>query len=73
MEAKLDLTKAATALAVLARLGLAKQNEAKRWHATARGKICRYNAVPDRLRRDRDGPGTHQRVRQQLSCTHKDM
>jgi DNA-binding IclR family transcriptional regulator len=55
--AKLDLTKTATALAVLARLGLAKQNQAKRWHATARGKICRYNAVPDRLRRGRDVPG----------------
>jgi Mn-dependent DtxR family transcriptional regulator len=55
--AKLDLPKAATALEVLARLGLAKQNQAKRWHATTRGKICRYNAVPDRLRRGRDVPG----------------
>jgi Mn-dependent DtxR family transcriptional regulator len=55
--AKLDLTETATALEVLARLGLAKQNQAKRWHATARRKICRYNAVPDRLRRGRDAPG----------------
>ena len=55
--AKLDMTKAATALAVLARLGLAKQNQTKRWHVTARGKICRYNAVPDRLHRGRDVPG----------------
>jgi Mn-dependent DtxR family transcriptional regulator len=57
IEAKLDLTKTATALEVLARIGLAKQNQAKRWHATARGKICRYNAVPDRLRRNRGVPG----------------
>jgi Mn-dependent DtxR family transcriptional regulator len=55
--AKLDLTKTATALELLARLGLAKQNQTKRWHATARGKICRYNAVPDRLRCCRDVPG----------------
>jgi len=55
--ARLDVIKAATALTMLARLGLAKQNQAKRWHATARGKICRYNAVPDRLRRRRDVPG----------------
>jgi Mn-dependent DtxR family transcriptional regulator len=56
--AKLDLTKTATALEVLARLGLAKQNQSKRWHATALGKICSYNPVPDRLRRGRDLPGS---------------
>jgi len=52
--AKLDLTKTATALELL---GLAKQNQVKRWHATALGKICRYNAVPDRLLRGRGMPG----------------
>jgi Mn-dependent DtxR family transcriptional regulator len=56
--AKLDLTRTATALGLLARLGLAKQNQAKRWHATARGKVRRYNAVPDRVRRGRDVPGS---------------
>jgi len=57
IEAKLDLIKTATALGALARLGLAKQNRAKKWHATARGKTCRYETVPDRLRRNRALPG----------------
>ena len=53
IEAKLDLIKTATALGALARLGLAKQNRAKKWHATARGKTCHYETVPDRPRRNR--------------------
>ena len=52
IQAKLDLIKTATALGALARLGLAKQDEAKRWHTTARGKTCRFETVPDRLRRN---------------------
>jgi hypothetical protein len=54
---ELDLIKTATALGALARFGLAKQNQAKKWHATARGKTCRYETVPDRPRRNRPVPG----------------
>src|SRR6266446_459354 len=57
IEAKLDLIKAATALGALARLGLAKRNQVNKWHATARGKTCRYKTVPDRLRRNCAVPG----------------
>jgi Mn-dependent DtxR family transcriptional regulator len=57
IEAKLDLIKTATALGALARLGLAKRNQVNKWHATARGKTCRYETVPDRLRRNRAVPG----------------
>src|SRR6266540_4861796 len=57
IEAKLDLIKTATALGALARLGLAKRNRVNKWHATARGKTCRYDTVPDRLRRNRAVPG----------------
>jgi DNA-binding IclR family transcriptional regulator len=52
IHAKLDLVKTATALGTLARLGLAKQDQAKRWHTTTRGKTCRFKTVPDRLRRN---------------------
>ena len=48
IEAKLDLIKTATALGTLA-IGLAKQDKAKRWHTTRRGKIWRFKTVPDRL------------------------
>ena len=58
IQAKLDLIKTATALGTLARLGLAKQNQAKRWHTTRRGKICRFKIVPDRLRRNSGVPGS---------------
>jgi Mn-dependent DtxR family transcriptional regulator len=57
IKSKLDLIKTATALGALARLGLAKQNQAKKWHATVRGGTCRYETVPDRPRRDRALPG----------------
>jgi Mn-dependent DtxR family transcriptional regulator len=50
--AKLDLTKTAAALGTLAQLGLVKQNTEKRWHATRRGKACRFKVIPDRLRRN---------------------
>ncbi len=57
IQAKLDLIKTATELAALARLGLAKHSRAKGWHTTARGKSCRLNTVPDRLRRNSGFPG----------------
>jgi len=57
IEAKLDLIKTSTALRALARLGLAKQNQAKRWHTTARGKACRFKTVLDRPRRNSGSPG----------------
>src|SRR6266511_748710 len=57
IQAKLDLIKTATELGALARLGLAKQGQAKRWHTTARGKACRFETVPDRLRRNSGFPG----------------
>ena len=58
IQAKLDLIRTATALGTLARLGLAKQDQAKRWHTTARGKACRFKTVPDRLRRNSRIPGS---------------
>ena len=58
IQAKLDLIKTATALGTLARLGLAKQDEAKRWHTTRRGKIWRFKTVPDRLGQNSGGPGS---------------
>jgi predicted ArsR family transcriptional regulator len=57
IQAKLDLIKTATELGALARLGLAKQGQAKRWHTTARGKVCRFQTVPDPLRRSSEFPG----------------
>ena len=51
IHAKLDLSKTATAPGVLARLRLAKQGQAKKWHTTARGKSFRFKIIPDRLRR----------------------
>jgi hypothetical protein len=57
IEAKLALAKTATVLRTLARLGLAKHDQAKRWHATVRGKTCRFKTIPDRRRRDSGLPG----------------
>src|SRR3979409_1333592 len=57
IQAKLDLTKTATELGALARIGLAKQNQSKRWHTTTSGKACRFKMVPDRLRRNSGLPG----------------
>ena len=58
IQVKLDLSKTATALGTLARLELAKQDQAKRWDTTPRGKICRFKTVPDRLRRNSGIPGS---------------
>src|SRR5262244_2567652 len=71
IEAKLDLIKTATALGALARLGLAKQNPAKKWHATARGRTCRYETVPDHPRRNRALPGAG--GRRVLALLHRPM
>ena len=57
IEAKLDLIKATTALGALTRVGLAKQDPTKRWRATAPGKACCYETVPDRLRLNSGFPG----------------
>jgi Mn-dependent DtxR family transcriptional regulator len=57
IQAGLDLVKTAVALGVLARLGLAKQSQTKRWHTSARGRTCRFEAVPDRPRRNSGLPG----------------
>ena len=43
MEARLALAKASATLRVLADLGLAEQDPTKRWHATRRGKACRFD------------------------------
>jgi DNA-binding IclR family transcriptional regulator len=55
--AKLALGKTATALRTLAQLGLAERDEARRWHATPRGKTCCFDTVPDRRRRNGGLPG----------------
>jgi len=57
VHAKLDMKKTAAALGELERLGLAKRDQPKKWHATARGKICLFETVPDRSRRDSGVPG----------------
>ena len=57
MEARLAVSKASAALRVLARLGLAEQDPTKRWHATRRGKACRFDTVPNRPRRSDGLPG----------------
>jgi DNA-binding IclR family transcriptional regulator len=57
IKAKLDLAKTAIALSALTRLGLAKQDHAKRWSVTTRGKTCAYKKVADRLRRNSGAPG----------------
>ena len=55
--AKLDQAKTAAALEALEQLGLVKQNRQKHWHATSRGKVCRFKIIPDRLRRNSEVPG----------------
>ncbi len=57
IQAKLDLTRTATELGALARIGLASQNQSKRWHTTTSGKACRFKIVPDRPRRNSGLPG----------------
>jgi Mn-dependent DtxR family transcriptional regulator len=57
IQAKLDLTKTAAGLGALARIGLASQNQSKKWHPTTSGKVCRFKVVPDRQRRNSGLPG----------------
>jgi len=57
IEAKLDLIETSAALAVLARLGLTRENTEKRtWHANPRGKACRYRLSAEGPRRKRGAP-----------------
>ena len=51
IEAKLDLKKTGLALVKLAELGLAEQNAAKAWLATARGETCVFETLPVRPRK----------------------
>jgi len=53
VEAKLALAKTAAALRILGRLGLAEHDQAKKWHATPHGRICRFETAPDRPRPNR--------------------
>ena len=55
--AKLSITKATAVLRALAELGLAERDQAKAWHATPRGKTCRFDTVPDRPRKQGALPG----------------
>jgi predicted transcriptional regulator len=57
VEAKLALEKTATILRALARLELAERDQAKSWHATPRGKTCRFETIPERPRRNSGLPG----------------
>jgi DNA-binding IclR family transcriptional regulator len=52
VEAKLAIKKTAAALRTLARLGLARQDGTKSWHATVRGNTCRFETVPEPPRRN---------------------
>jgi DNA-binding IclR family transcriptional regulator len=56
VEAKLTLANTAATLRTVARLGVAERDSTKRWRATARGNVCRFETVPDRPRPD-SGPG----------------
>jgi DNA-binding MarR family transcriptional regulator len=57
IQAELDLYKTAAALEKLAELGLAGRGETNRWHPTGRGRNCRFETVPDRIRRGSARPG----------------
>jgi DNA-binding IclR family transcriptional regulator len=57
IEAKLDLNSTMAALRTLAELGLVEHDQAKRWHATSRGKTCRFDTNPARPRRNSGLPG----------------
>lgn len=54
---KLDLLKTSTALERLKSLGLAIQDEQKRWHPTKHGRSSSFKTFPDRMRRGSDKPG----------------
>jgi len=57
IDAKLGLIKTTAALRTLAELGLAERDQAKGWHATSRGKTCRFDTVVERPRRNGLLPG----------------
>src|SRR6266704_561919 len=57
MQAKLDLRKTAIALDKLEELGLARRGETNTWRTTRRGRICRFEIVSDRVRRNGAKPG----------------
>jgi DNA-binding IclR family transcriptional regulator/DNA-binding MarR family transcriptional regulator len=57
VEAKLTLAKTAATLRTVARLGLAEQDSTKRWRATSRGRVCRFETAPDRARQNSGLPG----------------
>jgi Mn-dependent DtxR family transcriptional regulator len=56
---KLNLVTIARELHRLAHLGLARKDQNRRWHVSARGKTCRFETAPNRPRRDGAmlGPG----------------
>jgi Mn-dependent DtxR family transcriptional regulator len=56
---KLDLVTIARELHRLAHLGLARKDQNRKWHVSARGKTCRFETAPDRPRRNGAmlGPG----------------
>jgi DNA-binding IclR family transcriptional regulator len=49
---KLNLVTVARELHRLAHLGLARKDQNRRWHASARGKTCRFETSPNRPRRN---------------------
>jgi len=57
IQAKLDLRKTAIALDKLEELGLARRGETNTWRTTRRGRICRFEIVSDRVRRNGAKPG----------------
>ena len=57
IEAKIAINKARTTLRKLTELGLTEQDEAKLWTATANGRICRFETIPDQPNGRSLGPG----------------
>ena len=59
IETKLSLVASARELRRLAHLGLVEKDQDRKWHVTARGKTCRFETAPNRLRRNGAmlGPG----------------
>jgi DNA-binding MarR family transcriptional regulator/predicted transcriptional regulator len=57
IEAKIAISKARTTLRKLTELGLTEQDEAKLWTATANGRICRFETIPDQPNGRSMGPG----------------
>ena len=57
VEAKLTLRKTAGVLRSLARLGLALQDQNKKWHITARGTVCQFRVISEGARSKSTSPG----------------